>query len=283
MFGIVGTVPEDEFPLISDAVVLEDDQIIFGNKRVAVNRGTPAMIAAAIKTLEHMDRPNPFCFLVGDIGSGEGSKRLYKYLADHLPDSSFKTLAFHYFQPDVGLFKKVVAAINKMPTRPTLVADAGFMYVAKMAGDAPFFDLFTPDAGELAYLADEKAPHPFYTRGFILHEENLIPDLIKRAYRHHNAASYLLVKGVEDFIASKKGIIETVDNPCEEILEPIGGTGDTLTGIVSALIASGMDIESASVKAARVNRLAGLNAKPTPATQVYDIIKQIPGALTEIL
>ena len=91
-----------------------------------------------------------------------------------------------------------------MPTRPTLVADAGFMYVAKMAGDAPFFDLFTPDAGELAYLADEKAPHPFYTRGFILHEENLIPDLIKRAYRHHNAASYLLVKGVEDFIASKR-------------------------------------------------------------------------------
>ena len=47
--------------------------------------------------------------------------------------------------------------------KPTLVADAGFMYVAKMSGYADAYDLFTPEAGELAILADEKAPHPFYT------------------------------------------------------------------------------------------------------------------------
>jgi len=35
-----------------------------------------------------------------------------------------------------------------------------------MSGNAQSFDLFTPDAGELAFLADEEAPHPFYTRGF---------------------------------------------------------------------------------------------------------------------
>lgn len=187
MFGIVGTVPENNFPLISDTVVLEEDQIIFGDKRIAVNRGTPAMIAAAVKTLEHINKPNPFCYLVGDIGDGEGCKRLYRYLIDHLPGSSLETLAFHYFQPIVSLFKRVVTAIEKMSIKPTLIADAGIMYVAKMGGDASFFDLFTPDAGELAYLADEEAPHPFYTRGFILQEENLVPDLIGRAYQHNNA------------------------------------------------------------------------------------------------
>ncbi|MEA2039117.1 MAG: hypothetical protein U9N82_04730 [Thermodesulfobacteriota bacterium] len=44
------------------------------------------------------------------------------------------------------------------------------------------YDLFTPDVGELAFLADEAAPHPFYASGFILHQEKRIPDLIKRAY-----------------------------------------------------------------------------------------------------
>jgi NAD(P)H-hydrate repair Nnr-like enzyme with NAD(P)H-hydrate dehydratase domain len=44
-----------------------------------------------------------------------------------------------------------------------------------------------------------------------------------------------------------------------------------------------MDIEIACAKAAKVNRLAGLYANPTPATQVYEIIKQIPRALEEVL
>jgi len=282
MFGIVGAIPEEHFPLISGTVLLEGDQIIIGNERIAVNRGTPAMIAAAVETLKYMNKPNPFCYLVGDIGNGEGCKRLYKHLASHITDPPLKTLALHYFQPDVDLFKQLLSVINAMSVRPTLIADAGFMYVAKMGGDASFFDLFTPDAGELAYLADEKAPHPFYTRGFILHEENLVPDLIKRAYLHNNAASYLLVKGVNDYIANKNGIIAMIDSPNVEALEAIGGTGDTLTGIVSALIASGVDIESSSAKAARVNRLAGSFAEPTPATQVYDIIRQIPRALDEV-
>jgi len=44
-----------------------------------------------------------------------------------------------------------------------------------------------------------------------------------------------------------------------------------------------MDIKTASAKASMVNRLAGSYAMPTPATQIYDIIKQIPRALNEIL
>jgi NAD(P)H-hydrate repair Nnr-like enzyme with NAD(P)H-hydrate dehydratase domain len=68
-----------------------------------------------------------------------------------------------------------------------------------------------------------------------------------------------------------------------EALEPVGGTGDTVTGIVSALVASGRTVEYAALLAAKVNRLAGLYAKPTPATQVIDLIKHVPKAMTEIL
>ena len=283
MFGLVGTIPATDFPLVSGPVRLEEDRIILGNERIPVNRGTPAMIAAAVKTLQYFDRPEPFCYLVGDIGAGAGCKDLYRHLIAHLADFSFKTLTLHYFQPEVSLFKKLLAVIDALPVRPTLIADAGFMYVAKMSGAAASFDLFTPDAGELAYLADEKAPHPFYTRGFILHEDNQVPELIKRAYRHDNAAAYLLVKGAIDYIAGRDGIVATVESPFEEVLEAIGGTGDTLTGIVSALVAAGMDLESAAIKAARVNRLAGFYARPTPATAVFELIAQIPRALDEVL
>ncbi len=63
----------------------------------------------------------------------------------------------------------------------------------------------------------------------------------------------------------------------------MGGTGDTLTGLVSALIDSGMAIQEAAVVAMKTNRLAGHYAKPTPATQVAEIIRHIPKALAEVL
>ena len=93
----------------------------------------------------------------------------------------FKSLTFHYLQPDVDWHNKVLFAVETMQQRPILIADAGFMYAAKMSGQSECYDFFTPDVGELAFLADELAPHPFYTRGFILHENNNITDLIHQA------------------------------------------------------------------------------------------------------
>ena len=113
MLGIVGTIPEINFPLVSGRVLLEGDHLIIGDNHVSVNRGTPAMIAAAIETLKYMNKPLPYCYLVGDIGNGEGCKLLYKYLEENIADTSFKSLVFHYFQPDVGLFKRVIAAISR--------------------------------------------------------------------------------------------------------------------------------------------------------------------------
>ena len=283
MLAIVGTVPDQDFPLVTGEVLIEDNGISIRGKRISVNRGTSALLAAAAKTGEALKQPAPFGYLVGDIGLGDGSRRLYEYLTRHLEKCDFNTIAFHYLQPDVDWHNRVLFAVEEMSQRPILIADAGFMYAAKMSGQAAAYDLFTPDIGELAFLADEKAPHPFYTRGFILHDENRNPDLIARAYTHENAARCLLVKGQPDYVADRRGILEMIDSPSEESMEAIGGTGDTLTGIVATMIASGIEIKEAAVIAARANRLAGSFAKPTPATQVMEIIQHIPGALLEIL
>jgi NAD(P)H-hydrate repair Nnr-like enzyme with NAD(P)H-hydrate dehydratase domain len=164
----------------------------------------------------------PYAYLAGDTGTGKGSERLYRHMTDTLPQTAFQTITFHYLQPIIEWHKRLHAVIGTLNPRLLLIADAGFMYAAKMSGEAFLYDLFTPDVGELAFLADEEAPHPFYTRGFILHEENRVPDLIARAYKYNNAARYLLVKGKKDYLADKNGIIETVDNPVEEVLEAIG-------------------------------------------------------------
>ncbi len=283
MLAVVGTIPDKNFPLVAGEVVVQNDELKVQGHSFGINRGTPALIAAVCKTLDFLKNPLPFAYLVGDTGLGDGSRRLYKFLADHIRTAQFTTMAFHYLQPDVDWCNRIMFAIEEIASRPVLIADAGSMYMAKMSGNAPLFDLFTPDAGELAFLADEDAPHPFYTRGFILHEENLAPDLIKRAYTHENASRYILVKGERDYIADKDGIIAVVDSPNEPALEPIGGTGDALTGIVSALIESGMETSKAAVIAARVNILAGNYTMPTPATQISDIIENIPRALDFVL
>ena len=283
MFAIVGTIPEEDFPLSGGEVCLESDFIRVDERRVPVNRGTPALMAAAIKTGDFLGLSLPYGYLVGDIGLGDGSRRLYEHLVDNLPCSGFLVITFHYLQPDVDWHNKVLFSIEVMNPRPILIADAGFMYAAKMSGQSDAYELFTPDAGELAFLADEEAPHPFYTRGFILHEENRIPDLINRAYEHGNASSYLLVKGSQDHVASREGVHATINQPKNEALEAMGGTGDTLTGIVSALIASGMEILEAAILAAQINRLAGHYACPTPASQVMEMIEQIPRAMEDVL
>jgi len=84
-------------------------------------------------------------------------------------------------------------------------------------------------------------------------------------------------------VATKEGIVATIAEPVTEALEPIGGTGDSLTGIVSALVAADFDIVPAAILAARVNRVAGYLAHPTPATNLREIVNQIPAALKLVL
>jgi hypothetical protein len=283
MLGVVGTIPEADFPLLVGPVAAEGSGLRVAERHIPLTRGTAALLAAARSALQVLGLPPPLAVLAGDTGLGEGSEKLYTYLAGHVGELGLSTITFHYILPQVDLHNRVFFALEALHPRPRLIADAGFMYVAKMSGLAPAYDLFTPDAGELAFLADEAAPHPFYTRGFILSDDQRVPDLIARAYAHDNAARWLLVKGSIDYVADKHGIAATVAEPLVEALEPIGGTGDTLTGVVSALVEAGIDLPEAGVLAARANRLAGAMAQPTPATGIDAIVAHLPAALAEVL
>ena len=63
----------------------------------------------------------------------------------------------------------------------------------------------------------------------------------------------------------------------------IGGTGDMVTGIVTGLLAGGMDLPQAALTAARAARYAGSLAAPTPATQIAEILPFVPQALRKAL
>jgi len=283
MIGIVGTVPDLELPLIHGTVRLVDNHIEIQGRRIAVNRCTPALIGAALKASECVLCPEIYAFLVGDIGRGDGSRKLYDFLVRYLHEFDFKVLTFHYLQPDVDWHNKVLFAVQAMQKRPILIADAGFMYAAKMSGQSESYDFFTPDAGELAFLADELAPHPFYTRGFILHPNVNVLDLIKQAYQHQNAARHLLVKGRSDYIVHEAQVVEKVDYPSVDTMEAIGGTGDTMAGVLSVLCGADFKLTDAAVLAARANRWTGYYADPSPATQVTELIDKIPQALVKVL
>lgn len=283
MIGIVGTVPDLTVPLTHGPVRLAGTHIEIDGQRIAINRCTPALIGAALKAAECVANPELYAFLIGDIGTGDGSRKLYEFLTLHLHEFDFRVLTFHYLQPDVDWLNKVLFAVEAMKKRPLLIADAGFMYAAKMSGQSQAYDFFTPDVGELSFLADELAPHPFYTRGFILHQDDNIPDLIKRAYQYRNAASYLLVKGKSDHIVHKDELLHHVGHPSVEAMEAIGGTGDTLTGLLSVLCGADFKPEDAAVLAAKVNRWAGYYTDQSPATQIAELIEKIPQALATVL
>jgi NAD(P)H-hydrate repair Nnr-like enzyme with NAD(P)H-hydrate dehydratase domain len=76
------------------------------------------------------------------------------------------------------------------------------------------------------------------------------------------------VKGNTDYICEDGEILETISESNVEELESIGGTGDMITGMISALIYAGTSSIEACHIAGRVNRKAGELSHPTPATKV---------------
>jgi NAD(P)H-hydrate repair Nnr-like enzyme with NAD(P)H-hydrate dehydratase domain len=66
-------------------------------------------------------------------------------------------------------------------------------------------------------------------------------------------------------------------------METIGGTGDTMAGLLSVLCGADFKLTDAAVLAARVNRWTGYYADPSPATQVTELIEKIPQALVKVL
>lgn len=284
MLTVVGTLPYPDVSLLDGIAQYHLGLIrINGVVEFPVQRGTAALIAGACEAMKYFGGGSIRVILAGDRGRGDGSREIYRHLVEDPQRMEAEVLVFHYLFPDVDWHGKIFMAVESLPRRPFLVADAGFMYVAKMSGYAGLYDLFTPDVGELAFLADEEAPHPFYTRGFIIHEENNVPALIKRAYDHNNAARYLLVKATVDYIVAEGRIVATVSEPNVPELEAVGGTGDTLTGIVSSLLNAGFNPVHAMILAAKANRLAGEMAKARVDSPITDIIDCITKALEQLV
>jgi NAD(P)H-hydrate repair Nnr-like enzyme with NAD(P)H-hydrate dehydratase domain len=277
---VVGTVPNETVGLSEGICALESGQLrVGGNPALPVRRGTPALLAACCAAAVTLGIPTPVALIAGDAGRGEGSKRAYAHLAAQLLALAPRGITFHYLFPDLAGHDRVFLTAQTLSKTPLLVADAGFMYAAKMSGQARDYDLFTPDAGELAFLADELAPHPFYTRGFLLAEDAQIMDLARRAWETGGAARHLLVKGETDLVLRQSQCLHTISGPRTPAMEAIGGTGDTLTGMVTALLMAGWAIPVACATAALANRLLGELTAPTPATAVAELIGHIPEAL----
>lgn len=282
MLLLAGAVPLEQLPLIIGPVAITAKGIAIDGYELPMNRGNEAMMKAACLICQEYGVEAPTGMVAGDIGKRVGSEAIYKHLAEHLPEMGAKVLTLHYVMPDLKLNKKVLATIDCMENKPALIADAGSMYVAKAGGDARYYDVFTPDIGETTFLADEKADHPAYTRGFIFNMEEDVPELIRRAYAGGNATKTMFVKGAIDYICQDGEIVDTIAEPSIETMEPIGGTGDLITGMISGLMHAGLSPLQACRIAGRVNRAAGALAQPSPATQVQEILAQLPKALAQV-
>lgn len=270
----------DSWPHIpADSLIIHNAENAGSPAFLPLGRGTPALAGAAALVAAELDAEAPHILIAGDTGKGEGSRKVYSYLCEHAAKYSGWGITFHYLLPDVDWHNRILMALEDLPQRPTLCADAGFMYAAKMSGYAASYDLFTPDLGELAFLADEKAPHPFYTRGFLLDTEANAKELIARAYEYKNAARCMLVKGHTDFVVEDGKITSDINYPMVPNLEPIGGTGDTVAGSASALLNAGYSMQKACILAAMANRFMGQLAQPTPGTQISELLGQLPGGL----
>lgn len=275
MMLIAGTLPIKELPLIIGKVRAEGELLVVNGHRIPCAQGTGATIHAALVTTEYLKLKSPQILVAGDTGGGKGSREIYQYLIQKVIDISPQVLVLHYCLPDMALMRGLCGSIQGCSQKPLMIADAGSMYAAKAAGLAPHFDIFTPDSTEMAFLADPEATHPAYiTKHLFGTDITQTPKLVAAAYQHKSAARSLLAKGATDYVVNEGNIVAAVTKPNVPALEAVGGTGDTITGLVSAFVYAGLELQEAAIIAAKANRMAGKYARARPDTRIIDIIRQ---------
>jgi NAD(P)H-hydrate repair Nnr-like enzyme with NAD(P)H-hydrate dehydratase domain len=272
MMLIAGTIPDRSLPLVHGTVSRSGDYLVVDGHRIPRLQGTGVMISAAMAVTEYLGIAQPDVLVAGDIGSGEGTRAIFRFLTERTNELSPEVVVIHYCLPIITLMRRFCEAVDKS-RKPFLIADAGGMYAAKAAGLATDFDLMTPDQSEIAFLADPNASHPAYVSEYLFSSDaSLIPDQIKAAFEHKNAAKLLVVKGKTDYIAAAGEVLATITEPDVPTLEAVGGTGDTITGLVAAFIHAGFPPLKAATVAAKANRLAGQCLQTTPATKAKEIV-----------
>ena len=278
MIILAGTVPYQTGIYVGDARI-EDDFLRIGNTPFPIERGTAAMAAACARVCRFYNLPLPFCVFGGDIADGKGTDLMFRELNNILDRLDPDVVTLHYLFPKIAHGQPFINKINSLPKKPQLIADAGGMYLMKTIKQASLFDVFTPDRGELTFLADEFAPHPLYVRREIIGRVNDIDSLVAAAYRHRDAAKTLVIKGAIDYIFHDSIKIKECRDPNIPAMEAVGGTGDTITGMLTAFRSRGD--EDADYKALLLNRLIGQFVRCTPATQIKQFIAAIPAVLEE--
>jgi hypothetical protein len=277
MMLIAGTIPVQDLPLTYGEVRKDGDYLVVEGKGFRCTQGTGAMINAALSATGYLKMDAPKVLIAGDIGNGKGSRDLYQYLIDNVEELSPQILVLHYWLPDMAQTRQLCSVIDKCKQRPVLIADAASMYSAKAAGLAEKFDIFTPDATEIAFLADPNATHPAYIARHLFETDiRQAPALAEAAFKNHGAAKLMLIKGSTDYVFQNGKVVAEISEPNIPEMEAIGGTGDTITGLVAALLYTGLEPSEAAIIAARANRMAGKYAGATPASKVKQIIDCFP-------
>ncbi len=287
MLLLSGTMPIEEKSLIAGPIKYDGQTISLGERLIPKELssiGAMAMMAASATTAQALGIEAPVGVIAGDMGQGAGSAALYNYLTEQAGALGASAVTMHYILPIRKPFMEFVEMLDYWKKRPFMIADAGSMLIAKATGSCRKFDLFTPDAGEICFLADPEAGHPAYVKSMLFDIDTTeVPKLIEKAYAAGNAPRYLLIKGPTDFIVDGGKIVNTISEPMIPALEPIGGTGDTITGMVSTLISGGFEPVKACIIAGRANRLSGQMTNPTPATQVFEIVRHIGEAVRKVV
>ena len=278
MIVLIGTVPFPTGLYIGEAAIngnfLNVDKV-----RFPIERGTAAMAAACTQVCGFYGLPMPMCLFGGDISDGKGTDLMFREVENNLDKYNPDVITLHYLFPKIAYGTPLINKIASLSRKPQLIADAGGMYLVKTIGKSEYFDVFTPDQGELLFLADEFAAHPLYVRTELLSQTNKTTDLVDIAYRCKNAAKTLVVKGAIDSVFTDGILVKECRQPNVPAMEAIGGTGDTITGMISGFRYRRDALPE--YKALILNRLIGQRINCTPATQIGEFIKTIPAILEE--
>jgi NAD(P)H-hydrate repair Nnr-like enzyme with NAD(P)H-hydrate dehydratase domain len=276
MIVLVGTVPYKTGLYIGKAQVA-GNRLNINGVSLPIGRGTAAMAASCAQVCSFYRREMPVCIFAGDVADGKGTDLMFQEVNSCIDKYDPDILTLHYLFPKIKYGDPFIRKIESLKKRPQLIADAGGMYLIKTIGKSYFFDVFTPDQGELYFLADEFAPHPLYVRSDLLNENMSCESLVDIAYKKKNTAQTTIVKGATDLIYTGNSKVKELSQPHVPAMEAIGGTGDTITGMLSAL--RYMNDPDADFKSLVINRLIGKEIKCNPATQIADFIEAIPGVL----
>lgn len=278
MIVLIGTVPHETGVYVG-ATAVEGEDLRVDDVLFPVERGTAAMAAACAQVCRHYGRPAPVAIFGGDVGDGRGTDLMFAAVNESLERYDPDVIALHYLYPKIRYGQPFLDKVDSLPRRPLLIADAGGMYLMKTIGRAARCDVFTPDQGELLFLADELAPHPLYVRRELAGKSFDADTLVRTAVSHGNVPRTIVVKGEIDVVYRDGVRIAECRVPVIPAMEAIGGTGDTITGMLATLHSRGDP--DADEKALILNRLIGQRIGCTPATQIKEFIAAIPAVLAD--